>query len=392
MRIQLTLITAWLLPAMGLAHAATGTIDPTAKYAYSENAGFINFASTDASVTVTRTALSGYAWCETAGWIKLGSGSGTSPYANTSATDWGVNVAYNSNFTGGAALSGYGWSENSGWINFAPKDGGVSIGADGTFDGYAWSETLGFIHFDKTSAVSVKTALLNQPPNLQSAPTAAPSNPINVGQTATFTASATDPDGDMLTYSWDFGDGSNGSGASVTHTYSTPGPYTVTVTISDGVVTLSPATVNVIITTPFTVSKVALKFVFNKSDADSLTMSGTIPLPVGFTPANTPVNVTIEGLSKDFTLDAKGKSLSAFKLAGTYKNGALTKAGVKFTLTQRKQTGLFDSLKVAGFPMGNAKNSPVTLQVTISVGDSGYGDDVPIKYSATAGKSGTAKK
>ena len=131
--------TACLLLATSLSLAATGTIDATAKYAYSENATWINFAPTDGGVTVTRKGLSGYAWCKGAGWIKLGSdtsGTGTAgPYANTNATDWGVNVTYSTNVPGGGTLSGYGWSETSGWINFAPKDGGVTIGADGTFDG-----------------------------------------------------------------------------------------------------------------------------------------------------------------------------------------------------------------------------------------------------------------
>ncbi|GAA1645514.1 hypothetical protein GCM10009744_40340 [Kribbella alba] len=49
-----------------------------------------------------------------------------------------------------------------------------------------------------------------------------------------FTASATDPEGDVpLSYAWSFGDGSTGSGASVSHTYTTSGTHTAAVTVTD---------------------------------------------------------------------------------------------------------------------------------------------------------------
>ncbi|QTA93465.1 Fibronectin type III domain-containing protein, DUF11 [Desulfonema magnum] len=41
---------------------------------------------------------------------------------------------------------------NVGWIKFDPSHGGVTIGADGSFDGYAWAENVGWIHFKKTTA------------------------------------------------------------------------------------------------------------------------------------------------------------------------------------------------------------------------------------------------
>jgi PKD repeat protein len=48
--------------------------------------------------------------------------------------------------------------------------------------------------------------------------------------------SATDPDGDALTYQWSFGDGATGSGATppATHTYADNGSYTLSLTAADG--------------------------------------------------------------------------------------------------------------------------------------------------------------
>ena len=68
------------------AWASEGNIDSTDKYAWSENAGWLNFRPTNGGVTVHETYLSGYAWAENIGWVKLGSETG--PYGNTSNTNW----------------------------------------------------------------------------------------------------------------------------------------------------------------------------------------------------------------------------------------------------------------------------------------------------------------
>lgn len=72
----------------------------------------------------------------------------------------------------------------------------------------------------------------NQPPT-----TVASASTINAAtaQNVTFTATATDPNGDTLAYFWDFGDGdySVDNSATTTHSFSSAGEYYVEVTVSD---------------------------------------------------------------------------------------------------------------------------------------------------------------
>src|ERR1039457_4921893 len=72
------------------AGASPGNINPASHYAWSENAGWLNFRPGNGGVRVLDYWLSGYAWAEGVGWVKLGSDSG-GPYANTTKADWGVN-------------------------------------------------------------------------------------------------------------------------------------------------------------------------------------------------------------------------------------------------------------------------------------------------------------
>ncbi|MDO8468781.1 MAG: S-layer homology domain-containing protein [Candidatus Peribacter sp.] len=129
------------------ASATDGTIDATNRYAWSENAGWIDFGSTEGNVHVTDTALSGYAWGETVGWISL----------NCSNTSSCSTVDYKVTNDGEGALGGNAWSENLGWIQFAPTNGGVTIGSAGDFAGYAWGENIGWIVFNCSTTSSCGT-------------------------------------------------------------------------------------------------------------------------------------------------------------------------------------------------------------------------------------------
>ncbi len=133
------------------AHAQTGNIDPTYKWAWGTNIGWINFRPTDGGVTVYEDHLEGHAWGENVGWIRMGihNGGGSYTYGNATKDDYGVNRDPSGN------LSGYAWGTNVGWIHFNPTHGGVRIDPiSGSFDGYAWGENVGWIHFKNTGATS----------------------------------------------------------------------------------------------------------------------------------------------------------------------------------------------------------------------------------------------
>jgi hypothetical protein len=123
--------------------SSAADMDPAAKWAWSTNAGWINFNPTaGGDVAVYGDHLEGFIWAENVGWIRLGTHTGGSPhtYANTDDSNYGVNRGP------GGALTGYAWGANVGWINFAPTNGGVTIDpGTGAFAGYAWGENVGWI-------------------------------------------------------------------------------------------------------------------------------------------------------------------------------------------------------------------------------------------------------
>ncbi|HUV34324.1 MAG TPA: PKD domain-containing protein [Candidatus Desulfaltia sp.] len=87
------------------------------------------------------------------------------------------------------------------------------------------TDTEGF-----TSTHIQTVTVLNLPPTgLEAGYTGDP----KVDEELTFTAAATDPGGDSLTYEWDFGDDSTGEGAEVSHAYTGTGFHIVMVTVRD---------------------------------------------------------------------------------------------------------------------------------------------------------------
>lgn len=119
--------------AVPIAYASetSGTIvsSGNAGYAWSPQAGWVNFGATNSNIQITDSGITGYAWNQNYGWI------------NMNPTNGGVSVAAS------GALSGYAWNTNLGWINFSS----VSINSSGKFTGQASGTIIGTLTFDCTN-------------------------------------------------------------------------------------------------------------------------------------------------------------------------------------------------------------------------------------------------
>lgn len=148
-----------------------GNIDPAnsgAHVAYGENIGWINLRpGRGPGLTVTDTAISGFAWSENVGWINFNPANGS-----------GVTN------DGAGNLAGYAWSENAGWISLSCTNTtscgrvnyGVRIDGSGKFTGHAWGENIGWIRFAPEGAVPFGTTTSWRPPDITPPTIVCPSN------------------------------------------------------------------------------------------------------------------------------------------------------------------------------------------------------------------------
>ena len=101
-------------------------------------------------------------------------------------------------------------------------------------------------------------------------------NTSTAGGTVTFDSTATDADGDDITYSWDFGDDTTpteATEADPSHIYAANGTYTVTLTVSDGTDSYTTDPVDIIVgnvapTATFTHEATNLSVVFTDASTD----------------------------------------------------------------------------------------------------------------------------
>ncbi|HLX64748.1 MAG TPA: PKD domain-containing protein [Planctomycetota bacterium] len=269
-------------------------------------------------------------------------------------------------------------------------------------------------------------------PVISSGPVAAP-NPAGVGQTITFTASASEVGGDALSYSWDFGDGTGGSGASTTHSYSPAGVYTAVVTVSDTRGGQITGTVQVSVKAPIVgigndsdgdgysdtfeiqagsdpnnaasvpggvslangtqtlnVTKLTTRLNFAHAGKDTITAAGTLPISAGFSVAGAYVASDIGGVPFIATLDSKGHGGKAFKLTVKSIRGVVSAQSAKFTLTL-PAGNYAATLANSGLTNTSVKAKSVTVVWSIIFNGAVYQAQRGGVYTATQNKMGSSK-
>jgi hypothetical protein len=138
-----------LLPPWACVRAAT-SINPTNKFAYGANIGWIDArGNTNSGAIIGEFVCSGYLYSANVGWIHLGSNAPANgiQYQNNSAIDYGIN------HDGLGNLRGFAYGANIGWISFentgAPK---VDL-KTGKLSGSIYSANCGWISLSNAFAV-----------------------------------------------------------------------------------------------------------------------------------------------------------------------------------------------------------------------------------------------
>jgi hypothetical protein len=142
-----------------------------------------------------------------------------------------------------------------------------------------------------------------------------------------------------------------------------------------------------------TIVKETAKLNFAKTNADSCAFTGTLALETGLSLTNAAVTVEVGGADASFTLDAKGKGRGV-STNGTCKLSYKKKTKL-WTFTAKLKSGSW-ATQWETYGLSNVTTTakagvPVTLPVTLVIGDEGFYGEKTLHYKAKAGKSGSAK-
>jgi hypothetical protein len=120
------------------------------QHSWGGNVGWLGWAAGGTQgAAIGEYVCSGYLYGANIGWIHLGGGASAIPgaayYANTSATNYGVN-AFESSEPLRADLRGFAYGANVGWIAFDSSGKPQVNLTTGAITGYAWGGNIGWIN------------------------------------------------------------------------------------------------------------------------------------------------------------------------------------------------------------------------------------------------------
>jgi len=241
-------------------------------------------------------------------------------------------------------------------------------------------------------------------------------NPGVINQSISFTASASDADGDHLSYFWDFNDSSTSRLQNPTHTYTADGNYQVVCNVSDGtrstyvrlpvhVGTVADGTLNI------KHAKLNLDFNFAHNPSHSrLQMTGTCQVPLNPTSVTincAPVTGSATGLTVTYSMTKTAVgSVGAFTAVGgdagdrvfvsttgvgsTTANAKLTIDLTGAQLFNPDPTPPNNSLFDVGFRNAFMKQA-IDMIVTVTFnGGTPQSDTITLLYKGRKNKTGTA--
>lgn len=268
------------------------------------------------------------------------------------------------------------------------------------------------------------TLTVNPSPAIVSGPTAVPSAAV-VGATVQFGSSAAAANGQPVTYVWNFGDGTSASGANVSHIFGAPQNYTVTLTVTDTLGAVSVATLTEVVfldangdglpdvdpnidnsgyigavsvvkgitPLPLALKTLMIGLNFAKPASDSVTLTGSLPIPAGFNATSQSVVVIVGGVGRQFVLTSKGKGLAIpnglFQLH--FNSRAATTQFGKFTFKVTKATIQSILASTSGLKNETVKDEAHTVRASVFFNNQIYDVMQPQSYTAKAGKTGKTK-
>ena len=421
----------------------TASTIPGATYAWTGPNGFTASVQNPSKSNVTQNDAGTYSVTATVGAI-------TSDPATTSVSINTVPAApaasSNSPLTEGQTLNltattipgaAYSWSGPGGFTSTQQSPSIANAPSSGS-GSYSVTVTVN----NCTSATATTSvSITDVAPVLNSGPSASPAAP-EVAQSVQFSAAFTDTD--ALTIAWDFGDGQIGSGADVTHAFQPAGDYHVTVTATDTGKLTASGSLDITVTpktlpglggvaaahqdsdgdgfsdeielaagtsassaadTPFagapagttqtpSAIKMAIGLNFAKDNLDSISVSGAIAVPAGFSADQKSVVVDVGGVVKTFKLNSKGMvklGNDTFKLVVKTKNKQVPAQDAKFSAKFSK--GSFKS-KLADYGLtgeADVKNQSENINLSLLLTTGGLQGVVPQSYTAKQGKTGKTK-